>query len=75
MVVAVAGNIKHKRVVAMVEEALSCDNYLDELGAPVLRTNTPVKNSKQQSVGLLYKNSEQAHMFYGMEGVARAGQV
>ena len=72
LVVAVAGNIKHKRVVAMVEEALSRDNFLDGLGAPVLRPNTPVKNSKQQSVGLLYKKSEQAHMFYGMEGVARA---
>jgi predicted Zn-dependent peptidase len=72
LVVALAGNIKHKRVVAMVEEALSRDNFLDELGAPVLRPNTPVKNSKQQSVGLLYKKSEQAHMFYGMEGVARA---
>ena len=74
LVVAVAGNIKHKRVVAMVEEALSRDNFLDELGAPVLRPNTPVKNSKQQSVGLLYKKSEQAHMFYGMEGVARADE-
>ena len=74
LVVAVAGNIKHKRVVAMVEEALSRDNFLDELGAPVLRPNTPVKISKQQSVGLLYKKSEQAHMFYGMEGVARADE-
>ena len=74
LVVAVAGNIKHKRVVAMVEEALSRDNFLDDLGAPVLRPNTPVKNSKQQSVGLLYKKSEQAHMFYGMEGVARADE-
>ena len=74
LVVAVACNIKHKRVVAMVEEALSRDNFLDELGAPVLRPNTPVKNSKQQSVGLLYKKSEQAHMFYGMEGVARADE-
>jgi predicted Zn-dependent peptidase len=74
LVVAVAGNIKHKRVVAMVEEALSRDNFLDELGAPVLRPNTQVKNSKQQSVGLLYKKSEQAHMFYGMEGVARADE-
>ena len=72
LVVAVAGNIKHKRVVAMVEEALSRDNFLDVLAAPVVRPNIPVKNSKQQSVGLLYKKSEQAHMFYGMEGVARA---
>ena len=72
LVVAVAGNIKHKRVVAMVEEALSRDNFLDVLAAPVVRPNNPVKNSKQQSVGLMYKKSEQAHMFYGMEGVARA---
>ena len=72
LVVAVAGNIKHKRVVAMVEEALSRDNFLDVMAAPVVRPNTVVKNSKQQSVGLLYKKSEQAHMFYGMEGVARA---
>ena len=74
LVVAVAGNIKHKRVVAMVEEALSRDNFLDVLAAPVLRPNTLVKNTKQESVGLMYKKSEQAHMFYGMEGVARADE-
>ena len=74
LVVAVAGNIKHKHVVAMVEEALSRDNFLDVLAAPVLRPNTPVKNTKQESVGLMYKKSEQAHMFYGMEGVARADE-
>jgi len=74
LVVAVAGNIKHKRIVAMVEEALSRDNFLDVHAAPVIRPNTPVKNSKQQSVGLMFKKSEQAHMFYGMEGVARADE-
>jgi len=74
LVVAVAGNIKHKRVVAMVEEALSRDNFLDVLAAPVIRPNTLIKNTKQQSVGLMYKKSEQAHMFYGMEGVARADE-
>jgi predicted Zn-dependent peptidase len=72
LVVAVAGNIKHKKVVAMVEQALSRDNFLDVLAAPVIRPNIPIKNTKQESVGLLYKKSEQAHMFYGMEGVARA---
>jgi predicted Zn-dependent peptidase len=74
LVVAVAGNIKHKNVVAMVEKALSRDNFLDVLAAPVIRPNVPVKNTKQQSVGLMYKKSEQAHMFYGMEGVARADE-
>jgi predicted Zn-dependent peptidase len=74
LVVAVAGNIKHKGVVAMVEQALSRDNFLDVMAAPVIRPNTPIKNSKQQAVGLMHKKSEQAHMFYGMEAVARADE-
>ena len=72
LVVAVAGNIKHKRVVAMVEEALSRDNFLDVKGAPQIRPNTPVKTKPMNSVGLLTRKTEQAHMFYGMEGVARS---
>jgi predicted Zn-dependent peptidase len=74
LVVAVAGNIKHKRVVAMVEEALSRDNFLDVKGAPQIRLNTPVKTKPVQSVGLLTRKTEQAHMFYGMEGVARSDE-
>jgi predicted Zn-dependent peptidase len=71
LVVAVAGNIKHKRVVAMVEEALSRDNFLDVTGTPQIRANTPVKRVKQGRVGVIHRKSEQAHMFYGMEGVNR----
>ena len=71
LVVAVAGNIKHKQVVAMVEEALSRDNFLDAQGTPQIRPNTPIKRAKQGRVGIIYRKSEQAHMFYGMEGVAR----
>ena len=74
LVVAVAGNIKHKRVVAMVEEALSRDNFLNVKGAPQIRPNTPVKTKPRQSVGLLTRKTEQAHMFYGMEGVARSDE-
>ena len=72
LVVAVAGNIKHKRVVAMVEEALSRDNFLDVVGTPNIRPNTPIKKGPQTPVGLMYRKTEQAHMLYGMEGVARA---
>ena len=71
LVVAVAGNIKHKKVVAMVEEALSRDGFLDVTGAPQVRSNTPFKITKQKSVGLMYRKTEQSHIFYGMEGVAR----
>ncbi len=71
LVVAVAGNIKHKKVVEMVETALSVNGFLDVTGAPVIRPNTPVKKTIQKSVGLISRTTEQAHMFYGMEGVAR----
>ena len=72
LVVAVAGNIKHKRVVAMVEEALSRDNFLNLAGTPNIRPNTSIKRGPQQPVGLMYRKTEQAHMLYGMEGVPRA---
>ena len=74
LVVVVAGNIKHKRVVAMVEEALTRDNFLDVKGSPQIRPNTPVKTKPMQSVGLMTRKTEQAHMFYGMEGVARSDE-
>jgi len=71
LVVAVAGNISHKTVVAMVEKALSRDGFLDVKGVPQVRSNTPVKIKSQQSVGLINRKTEQAHMFYGLAGVAR----
>jgi predicted Zn-dependent peptidase len=74
LVVAVAGNINHKKVVRMVEEALSLDGFLDVKGAPQLRAYTSVKVRGQQSVGLLSRKTEQAHMFYGMEGVTRSDE-
>ncbi len=74
LVVAVAGNIKHKKVVAMIEAALSLDGFLDLSGTPQIRPNTAIKRARQGSVGLISRKTEQAHMFYGMEGVARADE-
>jgi predicted Zn-dependent peptidase len=71
LVVAVAGNIKHKKVVEMVERALSADGFLDVKGAPQIRGDEGIRKAKQTSVGLMIRKTEQAHMFYGMEGVAR----
>ena len=71
LVVAVAGNIKHKKVVEMVERALSADGFLDVKGAPQIRGNEVMRKVKQSPVGIITRKTEQAHMFYGMEGVAR----
>lgn len=71
LVVAVAGNIKHKTVVDMVEKALSRDGFLDVTGEPQVRPNKAIKVKEQRSVGLLTRKTEQAHMFYGLAGVSR----
>jgi predicted Zn-dependent peptidase len=74
LVVAVAGNIKHKKVIEMVERALSADGFLDVKGAPQIRGNEVMRKAKQSPVGIITRKTEQAHMFYGMEGVARADE-
>lgn len=71
LVVAVAGNIKHKNVVEMVEKAISRDGFLDVTGVPQVRPNKTVRVREQRSVGLITRKTEQAHMFYGLAGVSR----
>lgn len=71
LVVAVAGNIKHKTVVEMIDKALSRDGFLDVKGTPQVRPNKAIKVRAQQSVGLISRKTEQAHMFYGLAGVSR----
>ena len=72
IVVAVAGNIKHQKVVDQVIMAMSKDDFL-EVGKNNfnLRSNSSVKRSAKQSVGLMNRKTEQAHIFLGMPGVDR----
>ena len=72
LVVAVAGNIKHKEVVRLVEDALGKDNFLDQPQADYeIRSSGPVKVPGRGQVTLLDRKTEQAHIVYGVEGVAR----
>ena len=72
IVVAVAGNIKHQKVVDQVIKAMSRDNFLDNPKTDFkLRPNTLVRRAQKQNVGLLNRKTEQAHLFLGMPGVAR----
>ena len=72
LVIAVAGNIKHKKVVRMVEEAMSKDNFLDVPDAkPNLRAATHSKVPGVGKVGILDKKTEQAHLLLGGQGVER----
>jgi predicted Zn-dependent peptidase len=72
LVVAVAGNVKHKQVTKMVEAALSKDNFLDVPDAPFnLRAEKAAKVTGLHRVGIMDKKTEQAHILMGVEGVAR----
>ena len=72
LVVAVAGNVKHKEVVRLVEDALGKDNFLDQPKADYeIRSSGPVKVPGRGQVTLLDRKTEQAHIVYGVEGVAR----
>lgn len=72
IVVAISGNIKHRKVVAQVEAALSRDDFLNQKAQPVIRSNDRPRVHKPVSVGLISRKTEQSHLLYGMEGVSRA---
>jgi predicted Zn-dependent peptidase len=72
LVVSVAGNVKHNNVVAMVEEALSKDNFLDQPKKDFkVRSSPQIKVAGKGEVTLLERKTEQAHIVYGVPGVAR----
>ena len=72
LVVAVAGNIKHKSVVAMVESALSKDGFLDQAKKDYqVRSSPKINVPGRGKVTLLDRKTEQAHIVYGVPGVAR----
>jgi len=72
IVVAVAGNISHKKVVKLVEKALSRDGFLDVPEAtPNLRTSPNIKPKGLGQVGIIDRKTEQSHLLLGIPGVAR----
>ncbi|MFM8965347.1 MAG: M16 family metallopeptidase [Actinomycetota bacterium] len=71
IVVSVAGNIKHQKVIDQVIKAMSNDEFLgSEKNAATMRASTPIRRKGEQ-VGLVYRKTEQAHLFLGVDGVAR----
>jgi len=72
LVVSVAGNIKHKKVVELVEAALSKDDFLDQPKTDFkVRKSPAIKVPGKGEVTLLDRKTEQAHIVYGVPGVAR----
>ena len=72
IVVSVAGNIKHRKVVDQVSTAMSRDSFLKVSSRDFnLRPSAPVRRKDGGAVGLLNRKTEQAHILLGMPGVPR----
>ena len=71
IVISVAGNIKHQKVIDLVIKAMSQDNFLGDSKSFARMRSTKVIKRKGEKVGLIYRKTEQAHLFLGVDGVAR----
>lgn len=72
IVIAVAGNIKHQKVVDLAMKAISRDGFLDQPDRSFnLRSESKPHRKSARPLGVLNRKTEQAHLFLGMEGVAR----
>ncbi|MBU6254170.1 MAG: insulinase family protein [Acidobacteria bacterium] len=72
IVVAVAGNIRHQQVVDQIIAALSRDEFLDRTEKKFnLRPSQEFNRKPKRNVGLINRNTEQAHIVLGMPGVNR----
>ena len=73
IVIAVAGNVTHKKVVKLVEAALSQDGFLDVPSKPAnVRHAAKVKARGVGTVGIIDRKTEQSHLLLGVEGVERS---
>lgn len=72
IVISVAGNLKHQKVVDQVMAAMSRDSFLDVPSREFnLRKNSAIKRTQSKSLGLLNRPTEQAHILLGLPGISR----
>lgn len=73
LVIAVAGNINHERVVERVSKLLG--EFLDSSAKPAaLRPTTKIRAKGQGEIGLIYRKSEQANILLGFPSIDRSDE-
>lgn len=70
-VVAVAGNVEHDRVVALVEQAFGRNGFLDRVEAPVSRLGDGTPVPVHPGTASAEKPFEQVNLVLGVEGIGR----
>ena len=72
IVISVAGNLHAGKVQEQVIKALSRDGFLSNTGQPSsIRSAAHGRRKSESEIGLINRKTEQAHLFLGVEGVAR----
>ncbi|MFM9099635.1 MAG: M16 family metallopeptidase [Actinomycetota bacterium] len=74
IVIAVAGNIKHQKVIDAVVKAMSRDGFLGDTKSEFKMRSTAKVKRRGERIGLIHRKTEQAHLFLGVDGVARDDQ-
>jgi len=74
IVIAVAGNIKHQKVIDAVGKAMSRDGFLGDTKSEFKMRSTAKVKRRGERIGLIHRKTEQAHLFLGVDGVARDDQ-
>ncbi|MBM3722023.1 MAG: insulinase family protein [Actinobacteria bacterium] len=74
IVIAVAGNIKHQKVIDAVVKAMSRDGFLGDTKSEFKMRSTAKVKRHGERIGLIHRKTEQAHLFLGVDGVARDDQ-
>ena len=73
LVIAVAGNINHERVVERVSKLLG--EFLDSSAKPAaLRPTTKIRAKGKGEIGLIYRKSEQANILLGFPSIDRSDE-
>jgi predicted Zn-dependent peptidase len=74
IVIAVAGNIKHQKVIDAAVKAMSRDGFLGDSKSEFKMRSTAKVKRRGERIGLIHRKTEQAHLFLGVDGVARDDQ-
>ena len=71
IVVSVAGNVEHDRVVELVEAAFARNGFLDRVESPVSRLGEGALSPVHPGTATTRRPFEQVNLVLGMEGIAR----
>jgi len=72
IVISIAGNFKRNKTVDQAIEAISKDDFLQNGNGKVSMREDVKARKRSKKIGLIKQDTEQAHLFLGVDGVSRS---